>query len=324
MNFIWPISQVGLGLVGLYFGGAFLVGGAVGVAKRLHISAIVIGLTIVAFGTSAPEAFVSSLASYENRAGVALGNIIGSNTINIALILGITAVFMPVPISKGLIRRDIPVMFLAYAGFIWAMLSGNIGRIEGLVLILLLVAYVLLLYFQSRKKQDEKIDLIDLHELDTVSDHESWSVLFAKILGGIVFLALGADFLVDGASWLAINLFKASERFVGITVVAFGTSLPELVTSVVAMTKKETDISVGNIIGSNIFNIFFVAGTAAIIRPIPGELSLYLVDLVFMIGISSLLLLAASIFKRLTRITGVLFLGIYGVYFLTLLQSRVV
>ena len=329
MEFIVPVLQVVGGLVALYFGGHFLVAGAAGIAKKMHISPIIIGLTVVAFGTSAPELFVSSVAAIEGRNDVALGNVIGSNIINLSLILGITSVFMVVPVSKSLIRRDIPIMFVGYAALILVLAGGPfpfigdgvIYRWEGLILVALLVGYVVILYQRAKKSGDEGIEVIDMHEIDSVSEAEAWPLLAAKVLGGVVGLALGADFLVDGASWLAIEVFQVSERFVGITIVAFGTSLPELVTSITAMAKKQADISVGNVVGSNIFNSFMVIGLSSTIAPISGSLSNYGLDIAIMIGISVFTLVWAAAAKQFNRIAGLIFLAVYAAYFYFLVQG---
>ncbi|KGE73678.1 calcium/sodium antiporter [Spirochaeta lutea] len=331
MDILINTGAVLLGLVFLYGGGHFLVAGAGGIAKKLKISAIVIGLTVVAFGTSAPELFVSSLSALKGLASISLGNVIGSNIINIALVLGLSAIFMPIPVSKAIVRRDTPIMFLSYGLLILSILlwgfteeqASIINRVEGFILLGVLVVYILTLYRKNKTADQNGADLevIDLHELDNVSADEPWIPLLGKTLGGIAALAFGAEILVNGASWLAIHVFNVSERFVGITIVAFGTSLPELVTSIVAMARKEADISVGNIIGSNIFNTLAVIGVTAVIQPLPVMFSQFSLDFLIMVAISTLLYLVFIVLGKIQRWTGGVFLALYIGYVIFLLQN---
>lgn len=331
MEALVPVLQVIGGLVLLYFGGNFLVGGATGIAAKLRISPVVIGLTVVAFGTSAPELFVSVAAALGGKPDIALGNVIGSNVVNILLILGITALFMTVPVSKSILRRDLPAMLvasillpLALLNFGGAnLLAGGVIEIwEGIVLLLLLIGYVILLvrtraYGEAEAEPDKEV--VELAEKEQARP----VLLLLGMVGlGIAGLAFGADFLVDGASWLAINLFNVSERVVGITIVAFGTSLPELVTSVVAMAKKEADISVGNIVGSNIFNILFVLGLASVFHPIAADVTSYGIDLILMVGIAVVLAAVCAVLKKIPRAWGVLFIAGYVGYLAYLFQSQ--
>jgi cation:H+ antiporter len=319
------------GLILLYLGGNFLVSGAAGIAKKLNISAIVIGLTVVAFGTSAPELFVSSLSALKGFSSISLGNVIGSNIINIALVLGLASLFMPISVSRNLVVRDTPVMFLSYLLLFLSILGlgeagimqGFVSRGEGLILFVALIVYIFILYKKGTTKDgsEPEIEVVDVHEVDSVSSDEPWWVLSLKLLGGIAALAVGSEVLVNSASWLAIHVFLVSERFVGITIVAFGTSLPELVTSIVALTKKQTDISVGNIIGSNIFNCLAVIGITALIRPLPVSLETFQFDLLIMLSISLFLYLLFLTRKKIERWAGVVFLLSYVGYFALLLQS---
>ncbi len=332
MEIFIAFGKILFGLLALYYGGNLLVRGAAGIAKRLHIPTIIIGLTVVAFGTSAPELFVSSLSSIRGSTGVAIGNIVGSNIINIALILGIICLFMPVTISASLKRRDIPVMFVSFAAMIGVMLSfspenlslvpGLVNRLEGVILIVLLIFYIWLLYKAARKDPEHALEVVDVGEIEEVPDHESWVKLLGFVILGIGGLALGADTLVSGASWLALNLFRISERIVGITIVAFGTSLPELVTSFIAMAKKHADISVGNVVGSNIFNSLMVLGTASVIRPISVDLGEFAMDMGFMVLVSLVFFSLALFRPQLKRGSGLVMLGLYGVYTILLFQTR--
>lgn len=320
------------GLLLLYFGGHFLVRGAGSLALKFRIPPIVVGLTVVAFGTSAPELFVSLISALQGYTAISLGNVVGSNIINIALILGLAAVIIPIPVSRGIIRRDIPLMFVSYLVFLamvihfpWEGLAAGQGKIfrwEGAVMVTALVGYIIFLYRYSREHEEEVAELVEMDELaEGESERPVWLML-VEIAGGIAALGFGSEFLINGASWMARNLFGASERFIGITIVAFGTSLPELVTSVIAAAKKQMDISVGNIVGSNIFNSLMVLGATALVTPLDVSARGFSVDLLVMLGVSLLLYLVVLIRKKLERWSGVLFLLVYAGYFFYLFQSR--
>ncbi len=319
------------GMVLLYGGGGGLVKGASGIALHLSISPLVIGLTVVAFGTSAPELFVSVLSAIQGKMGVSLGNVLGSNVINIALILGIAAVARPMEVNQAVIRFDGPFMLVTYAlvalgmvnfggGPVW--LGGTILRWEGLVLATVLVVYVILLHRRSNRPGATPPAVV-AGPAEADAARPLW-LDGTFVVVGIAFLAVGAEILVRGASTLATEVFGASERFVGIAIVAFGTSLPELFTTIAGITRGEMDISVGNIVGSNIFNSLMVLGTTALIRPIQVGQTDFRSDFAFMVGVTVLLLLFLLARKKVPRWGGVLFLGIYGVYFVFLMATRTV
>ena len=319
------------GMVLLYGGGGGLVKGASGIALHLSISPLVIGLTVVAFGTSAPELFVSVLSAIQGKMGVSLGNVLGSNVINIALILGIAAVARPMEVNQAVIRFDGPFMLVTYAlvalgmanfggGPVW--LGGTILRWEGLVLATVLVVYVILLHRRSNRPGATPPAVV-AGPAEADAARPLW-LDGTFVVVGIAFLAVGAEILVRGASTLATEVFGASERFVGIAIVAFGTSLPELFTTIAGMSRGEMDISVGNIVGSNIFNSLMVLGTTALIRPIQVGQTDFRGDFAFMVGVTVLLLLFLLARKKVPRWGGVLFLGIYGVYFVFLMATRTV
>lgn len=320
------------GLVLLYFGGNYLVKGAGGMALHFKIAPIVVGLTVVAFGTSAPELFVSLFSALQGYTEISLGNVVGSNIINIALILGISSIIVTIPVGQGIVLRDIPLMFFSYLilfaaalPMFWETLApgeGRIFRIEGLLMIAALVAYVLFLYMYSRQHEDEVSELVEMDEISEEDVNRPVPIMLLEIAGGIAALGFGSDFLIDGASWMARNLFGASDRFIGITIVAFGTSLPELVTSVIAASKKQMDISVGNIVGSNIFNSLMVLGATSLVTPLSIYAAGFTVDILAMILISLLLFLVLLWRRKLERWSGFLFLISYGGYFIYLLQSR--
>lgn len=325
-------AAVAAGLILLYLGGNYLVKGAGGMALRFKIAPIVVGLTVVAFGTSAPELFVSLFSALQGYTEISLGNVVGSNIINIALILGISSVIVAIPVGQGIIRRDIPLMFFSYLilfstalPMLWEDLApgeGRIFRIEGLLMIAALIAYVLFLYLYSKQHEEEVSELVEMDEISEEDINRPVPLMLLEIVGGIAALGFGSDFLIDGASWMARNLFGASDRFIGITIVAFGTSLPELVTSVIAASKKQMDISVGNIVGSNIFNSLMVLGATALVTPLSIYAAGFTFDILAMILISLLLFFILLWRRRLERWSGVLFLLSYAGYFIYLLQSR--
>jgi cation:H+ antiporter len=316
------------GIVLLYFGGNGLVKGAGGLALHFDISPLVVGLTVVAFGTSAPELFVSTLSAVQGKMGISVGNVLGSNVINIALILGIASVVRPAVVDTAVVRFDAPFMFATYIlvalGVIrftdspfWS--GGVLSRAEGLLLIAVLVTYIVILY---RRSGDTTVPIEEMPSQEDAERPVVLDLVFVAV--GVGALAAGAELLVRGASVLAIDLFGASERFVGITVVALGTSLPELVTTLVSLRQGETDISVGNIVGSNIFNSLMVLGATASIRPVEIGTTDYRGDFAFMVGTTVLLLLFLKVTGRVPRIGGWIFLVIYGVYVAYLTVTRTV
>ncbi len=260
-----------LGFVLLIKGADYLVKGASSIAKRFNVSDLVIGLTIVAFGTSMPEFIVNVLASLNGSAGLAIGNVLGSNIANILLILGISAAIYPLSVQKNTTWKEIPFSFLASLALLFVVndniLSNQennfISRGDGLVLILF---FIIFLYytFLIAKNTDEKENLSSTEEITKIPVWQS--VVF--VIGGITGLMLGGQWIVDGAIKIASSL-GLSETIIGLTVVAVGTSLPELATSALAAFKKETDIAIGNVVGSNIFNILWILGASAVINPIP-------------------------------------------------------
>ncbi|OYU17201.1 MAG: sodium:calcium antiporter [Rhodobacteraceae bacterium PARR1] len=291
-----------LGLVGLFFGGEFLVRGASAIARSFRLSPMVIGLTIVGFGTSAPEMLVSVQAALAGSPAIAIGNIVGSNIANILLILGISAVIAPLIIPVRKLWRDLGFMLLATA-VIWVMLlDGNVSRLDGVLLIVGLVVFLATAFLTGKVEPEE----------DTSGDMPQWQA-WAYTLGGLVVLVIGARLLVDGATEIARG-FGVSEAVIGLTIVAVGTSLPELATSVVAAIRKQTEIAVGNIVGSNIFNIFGILGTTALIAPIPSEARFAMVDMPWAAAAAIGLTVLAFLLGGLPRIAGALLLATYGGY----------
>jgi cation:H+ antiporter len=252
------------GLVFLVVGAELLVRGASRLAAVFGISPIVVGLTVVAFGTSAPELAVSVKSAFADQAGIALGNVVGSNIFNVLFILGLTALITPLTVSQRLIRLDVPLMIALSVTVLLFALNGVIGRVEGAVLVLALALYVGFAIVQSRRESPavtgEYADEADRRGTGR------WPTNVLLVVGGLVLLVLGASWLVDGAIRFAQAL-GISELVIGLTVVAAGTSLPEVVTSVVAAIRGERDIAVGNVVGSNLFNIMGVLGVTALIAP---------------------------------------------------------
>jgi len=304
-------------LVVLYFGAEWLVKGASSVAERLGVSPLVVGLTVVAFGTSTPELIVSTQAALDGLGGISIGNVIGSNISNIGLILGISALIYPLKAQMQLIRFDAPVMILAALLFLVLFLDQRIGRIEGVVFVAGIVAYTVFNVIKSRKEHQKKV----LKEFDEampkISRHWAIDVLF--IVAGFAALIIGSEFLVDNAVGLARQL-GLSEAVIGLTIVAIGTSMPELATSVVAAIKKQPDIAIGNVIGSNIFNILGILGITAFIKPIsPPDINL--TDSLVMIVMSLLLLPFIRSGFTLRRWEGALLLVLYIGYVAYLLTG---
>ncbi len=300
-----------LGLIFLIKGADFLVDGASSIAKRLNISTLVIGLTIVAFGTSAPELIVNIFASINGNTDIAIGNILGSNIANILLILGISAVIFPLTVKKGTVWKEIPLALLAVIVVALmvndALLDGGsfsgLTRIDGFVLI---AFFMIFLYYTFGISRVEGVATSE------VTIHRYSLPRACLMVGvGLIGLVVGGKLIVDAAVALASTL-GASEALIGLTVVAIGTSLPELATSAVAAYKKNTDIAVGNIVGSNIFNIFWILGVSAIINPLPFP-PLLMRDVFMTIFATLLLFIFMFIGKRhtLERWQGVCFIFIY-------------
>lgn len=304
------VLKVIIGFVLLYFGGDWLVNGGVSLARRFRISPLVIGLTIVAFGTSAPELLVSMTSAIKGSAGIAMGNVLGSNVANIGLILGLTAMLCPIITRNSRIIANGLVMIAASVLVLLFSLNNGISRIEGLILFISIVAFTVISIYTGRTRKD------DMPESDA-PDREMkviWAVLL--IILACLMLSFGADFMVDGATVLA-QAIGVSDKVIGLTVVALGTSLPELAASVAAAIKKEMDISIGNIIGSNIFNLLCVLGVSASIRPISFNFEQYLTDYIILMVFSAGLLLLVKPWRkegRLGRLSGLVMFAAYAVY----------
>ena len=314
MEILLNILYLSAGVAGLYFGAEFLIRGGVVLARKAGISPLVIGLTLVAAATSAPELVVSVSAALQGSSDIALGNVVGSNICNIALILGLCACIKPLHVNRQVLKLDLPVMLggtLALAGLYY--FCGGAGRIAGIILAGCIVVYTLFNIYISGKEGKENAEADDTASVSG----SAWFALFL-VLAGLGLLIGGAKIFLWGAVYFA-QLFSLSDAVIGLTVVAVGTSLPELATSVVAAAKGEADIAVGNVVGSNIFNIFAITGITAAIAPIQ-DVSLNMIDMGTMLLCSLFLLPAMRTGWRISRWEGAFLLFIYVAYTAYLLR----
>ena len=299
-----------LGFALLVKGADWFVEGASGIADRFGIPQLVIGLTIVAMGTSAPETAVSITAALKGNAAIAVGNVVGSNILNVWIILGISSVITSIAVARTTVRYEIPIMLgatLLLLGF--GANGGTICLWEGIVLLLCFAGYLGYMFIMVKK------GLMQSEEIES-GDKPLWKMLLAAVIG-LALIIVGSDVTVDAATALA-KIFGMSEKFIGLTVVALGTSLPELFTSVVAAKKGKADIAIGNIVGSNIFNILFVIGTSSLIIPVIFEMS-FVVDCLVAFAAGAVLWLCVFRKKKLNRLDGTIMLACYAAYFVYLL-----
>jgi cation:H+ antiporter len=303
------LLQFGLGLVLLVTGAESLVRGSARLAASVGVPPLIIGLTVVAFGTSSPEIVVSVQAALADRADIALGNVIGSNIFNVLFILGLSAIVAPLVVSDQLVRYDVPIMIGASSLVMLLGMNGSLHRLEGLLLLVLLAFYIAFLAWLSHRRGHPPAGLIP--EPPTKSNR---LVDVIRIAAGLALLVIGSRFMVNGSVAIA-RFLGLSELVIGLTIVAAGTSLPEVATSVIASYRGQRDIAVGNIIGSNIFNLLAVLGTAALLSPLPLNVSAAALtfDLPVMIAVAMACL---PIFAghRIPRWIGVLFLAYYATY----------
>jgi len=298
------------GLILLYFGANWLVQGAITLALHLGLSPLIVGLTVVALGTSVPEALVSVQAAIGHQGGIALGNVIGSNILNIALILGLSAFFNPLKVDSHLVKADVPL--LAGATFMLVVLleDFHISRMEGSFLLLCIVGYVAgnIMTVKRTSPEENKIEGVEVPEDHSKNLWRDISFLFI----GLIALAFGSNFLVTGAVDLA-RILGLSEALIGLTIVSIGTGTPEMATALMAAYRKRADLAIGNAVGSNLFNIMFVLGIAALVAPLDGN-GISSVDLYVMLGVTILLLPTVWTGRILDRKEGFLFLAIYVGY----------
>ncbi len=313
MQIALQLLFLAVGFVMLIKGADWFVDGASKIADRFGIPQLVIGLTIVAMGTSAPEAAVSITSALKGSAGITIGNVVGSNIMNVLVILGLTAVIRAIAVKKSTSRYEIPftigiTVILAVLG----LADNTVSRLDGVILWALMIVYLAYLLWMAKKGQDVIEDVPEATKKDTLPR------MILSILVGGALIVWGADVTVDAATELA-TIFGMSDRLIGLTIVAFGTSLPELVTSVTAAIKGKADIAVGNIVGSNIFNILFVVGTAALITPVVYSAN-FLVDSIVAVATMVLLLVCVLPKKKLGRLGGLVMLAGYAAYFVYLIR----
>jgi cation:H+ antiporter len=307
-------------IAGFYFlikGADWLVDGASSIAKKFRVSNLVIGLTIVSFGTSAPELIVNLFASFNGSSDLAIANVIGSNISNILLILGISAIIFPLSVTKGTVTKEIPLNLLA-AVVLWFLVNdmmidglgfSSLTRIDGGILLLFFIIFIYYTFGLSRAEGEGEI----------IKKYSTWKSI-VMVIAGMIGLAIGGQWIVDGAIKIAAT-FGMSEALIGLTVVAIGTSLPELATSAVAAYKHKPDIAIGNIVGSNIFNIFWILGISSMIRPLIFSPMLNF-DIYFLAVITVLLFLFMFVGRRniLQRWQGATMVGVYIIYLIYLIN----
>lgn len=301
------------GLVILVVGGELLVRGAVSLARALGVSPLMIGLTLVGFGTSTPELVTSLKAAFAGAPGVSVGNVVGSNIANVLLILGVAALISPVHASPAAFRRDGPALALATLAGIAALVTDSLTRGVGAVFVALLAVYVVITYMLERTSGDEGAKLHEHEGEELPAGPTSPLFAFGYLVVGIGGTLLGASLLVDAAIVLARD-FGVSDAIIGLTIVAVGTSLPELVTAVMAALKGESDVAFGNIVGSNIYNILAILGITALIHPIPVAAEIVAWDVWVMLAATVALIVCTATGWRVCRREGALLLGGYGLY----------
>lgn len=302
-----------LGFGALIAGGEFLVRGAAGLALKAKISPMVIGLTVVSLGTSAPELFASIQAALMGNPDISIGNVIGSNIANLGLVLAITVMIFPLSVDRSVLKKEWPMLIAFSLAFLFLSLDGRLGMWDGILLVAAMLTFIIYLVVKSTRK----------HEITTPANtvgnhkkHNFWTLAGLIIVGGIG-LYFGSEWFLEGAIDIA-KRFNVSDHVIGVTLVAFGTSIPELVASGIAAFRKQTDISLGNLIGSNIFNISGVLGVTAILCPLEVDTHILQHDFIWMLAIALLLFPIIWFGKKITRFNGLILLVCYTTYILLL------
>jgi cation:H+ antiporter len=308
---VW--MNIALGLVLLLVGGELLVRGAVASAKALGVSPLLIGLTLVGFGTSTPELVTSVTAALNGSPGIAVGNVVGSNIANILFILGLSAVIYPMAVNPKGFKRDAFMVSAAALACMAVVLYGRMGMVVGLAFIASLLAYIVFVYVQEKQSPDEAAVVAEHRAEDARPGPKAMALSVAMAVVGIAITIFGARFLVDGAIDLAKGL-GVSDTIIGLTIVAVGTSMPELVTSVMAAIRKHADVAYGNIVGSNIFNVLFILGTTSVIQPIDMPRQIAAFDIWVMLAATGLLVYFARTGAKLQRWEGWVFVAAYVGY----------
>jgi cation:H+ antiporter len=309
-----------LGLLLLLGGAEFLVKGAAALATRIGVSPFLIGLTLVGFGTSSPELVASLEGAFQGYPGIAVGNVVGSNIANILLILGAAGLVFPMVCDRGALKRDGTMMLLAALALLGVCLLGSLSREAGFVFLAVLALYLVYTYRADRKGRDGAGEL-HASEAEFLKARTPMSLVIeiAMTVGGLVALVIGASLLVDSAVGIATR-FGVSDSVIGLTLVAVGTSLPELATSVLAACRRKADIAIGNVIGSNIFNVLGIAGTVAVVKPIAVPADIASFDIWVMVAASVVFMVLAWTGARIGRIEALALLVGYGAYVTFLLQ----
>lgn len=311
-----------IGFALLIVGADYFVKGASNIATALKVSPLLVGLTIVAFGTSSPEATVSIVAAFEGSAGVAIGNVIGSNIFNITLVVGLTALLNPLTVESETIRKEIPftllagivMLVVAADAFLQSFSDNLITRSDGLILLLFFAIFLYYVFEVARRARETNV------EEATGIANTSWTKNILYTLIGLAAIIFGGDLVVGSATDIAIS-FGMSETLVGLTIVAVGTSLPELITSITAAVKKQSDIALGNIVGSNIFNIFFVLGAASVISPLAVSNAIFF-DITLMIVLTVLLLVFSRTNYKIGKVEGIILAVAYILYMIYIIMRN--
>ena len=326
MEVVKALLLLVVGFILLVKGADFFVEGAASLAKKLRVPALIIGMTVVAMGTSLPELAVSVTASFNNSNSLAISNVVGSNIFNLMVVLGASALFTPILVAKDTLKRDFPfsiicaLLLLVLGLFGWNFANGalywELDRVDGIILLALFTLFLVLMVrsaLKARRKPEKTQEEKETEEKEEndIKIRPIWLCLIF-VAGGIVAIKFGGDWVVEGAVRIA-RMAGLSETLIGLTIVAFGTSLPELVTSIVAARKNELDMAVGNVVGSNIFNILLILGAAAVISPI-GFIMENIIDIVVLVLFSLLVYLFCGKDKKLSRKEGIMMLICYGAY----------
>ena len=303
MAAILPYLLLIVGFVLLIKGADFFVDGASSIAAKLKVPSLIIGLTVVSIGTSLPEAAVSISSSLSGSNDISLGNVIGSNLFNLLVVVGVSSVILPTITDRDILRRDMPVNIAGTVILFLMLLDGTLSRIEAAILLVLLVAYILILIrnaLKNRTQEEKETKLL------------SWTKSLVFVVLGAAAIIFGGDMVVNNAKIIALNL-GMGETLVGLTIVAIGTSLPELVTSIIAARKGDSGIAMGNVMGSSIFNIFFILGMSGVISPLKADPSFF-IDIGILIGVCLLMLLFAFTKKKTSRLEGITAIMLYATY----------
>ncbi len=312
------LGAVALGIVALVWGADRFVLGAAGVARNLGVSTLVIGLVIVGFGTSAPELLVSAMAGLEGATGLAVGNALGSNIANIGLVLGTTALIVPLAVHSGVLKREFPVLLFMCFAVLILLWDGYLGRLDGFILVAALVGLIYWTVRLALRERDH--DPLQAEVAEEIPESITMGAAVLWLVVGLVVLLAGARMVVWGAVNIA-HAFGVSEVIIGLTIVAIGTSLPELAASIMGALKGEPDLAIGNVVGSNLFNLLGVLGLPALIHPEVLDASVLSRDYPVMLGLTLALFLLVYSRRRTPRIgrgSGFLLLGAYGAYMTTL------